>query len=495
MESLASLYRINEANLALRREFIRLQQDDVKVLAGLVGWAEKHADRLAREFYDHQFAFAPTREFFANYAAANGRSLDELRVGLERAQAGYFRQIFQEAAGAGTFGGEYFEKRLKVGKLHNVIDLPFKWYLGSYVAYFDLARKALRTSFRHRPGFAARAERALVAVFNLDMQAIVEAFYYDTFGAMGVDLARVQVRSSSHDLSDEGKLLKTTVRSALQGVVHATASIRQASEDMAATSAEAGRAVEEIAHAVTDVAQGAERQVHMVEVARVAAEESAGAAHEARLAAEAGIEAAREASQAMASVRESSQTMSETMRELSAKSEQIGEFVETINGIAGQTNLLALNAAIEAARAGEQGRGFAVVAEEVRKLAEESQQAAATISHLVGEIRAGTAAAGDVVEDSARRTEDGAAVVDRAQEAFVAIGDHVRDMSDRIDRIAGTTTEVAAVAEESSAASQQVSASTEQTSASAHEIATAAERLAETAGQLEVLVGQFQLDG
>ena len=165
-------------------------------------------------------------------------------------------------------------------------------------------------------------------------------------------------------------------------------SLSAASQQMATTSEEAGRAVGEIATAVGDVAQGAERQVRMVDSAKRATEEmvsstqssaenaqqTAEVAQQAREVAEQGAGAVAQASEAMGAVRDSSLQATETIRELGAKSEQIEGIVATITGIAEQTNLLALNAAIEAARAGEQGRGFAVVAEEVRKLAEESQQ-------------------------------------------------------------------------------------------------------------------------
>ena len=283
--------------------------------------------------------------------------------------------------------------------------------------------------------------------------------------------------------------LAETISSVLKG----STSVASASAQMASTSEEAGRAVGEIANAVGDVAHGAERQVQMVGLAKASTDESVSVAGAARDAAEEGVAAATKASEAMQAVRDASGAVESAMTSLSARSEQIGGIVETITGIAGQTNLLALNAAIEAARAGEQGRGFAVVAEEVRKLAEESQQAAASISGLIEEIQTETQNAVAVVADGARRSEDGVAVVEQARDAFERIGASVQDVTARIGEISDTMNEVAAVAEQSSASTEEVSASTEQTSASTQEIAASAQELARTAEELEALVGRFRL--
>jgi methyl-accepting chemotaxis protein len=310
--------------------------------------------------------------------------------------------------------------------------------------------------------------------------------------------------------------------SGVVGDVRTTASdVLAASQQMAATSGEAGRAVEEIANAVGEVAEGAERQVHAVERARTATEEmreasaqSAGSARETAAAARRAIEIAQEgstaigeATAAMGSVHEASAETTDTIRSLGAKSDEIGGIVDAITGIAEQTNLLALNAAIEAARAGEQGRGFAVVAEEVRKLAEESQSAAASIAVLIKEIQTETAHAVEVVNHGAQRTAAGAATVEQAREYFTRIGEAVDEMHERVSEIAGaigqladtsagieqSMGEVAAVAEETSASSEQVSASTQQTSASTQEIATSAETLARTAARLSELVDGIQV--
>ncbi len=308
--------------------------------------------------------------------------------------------------------------------------------------------------------------------------------------------------------------------SAMIGEVQATAStVSASSQQVAATSEAAGRTVDEIAGAVSEVAEGASRQAHTADVTREAttemvgvtaqsaerAQQSAEAASEALAVARDGADAVAQATQAMAGVRSASEDVTRSIRQLGTKSEQIGGIVDAITGIAEQTNLLALNAAIEAARAGEQGRGFAVVAEEVRKLAEESQTAAASIAGLIGEIQADTATAVRVVEQSAVETERGAETVEQARGSFQRIGEGVERMTAQVGEIASAVqqlaassqrvsdgiAEVAAVAEETSATSQQVSASAVENTSAVREIAGSAQDLASAAAELERLVARF----
>jgi methyl-accepting chemotaxis protein len=331
----------------------------------------------------------------------------------------------------------------------------------------------------------------------------------------------VEPRSERDALGHAFRKLVSDLRSVVGQVSTTAAGVASASQEMAATSDEAGRAVGEIASAIGEVAHGAATQVQQVEAVRNAAhqaaatardsaqqaEDAASTAEEARRLASEGLGAADQASAAIRALAESSEQVTGAIRELSDRSERIGGIVDTITGIAEQTNLLALNAAIEAARAGEQGRGFAVVAEEVRKLAEGSQAAAAEIAGLIGEIQSETGRVVGMVEATSERTHGGTATVDRARESFQAIGTAVEDVTNRAgaivtavrrlsedaERMAEDITGIAQLAESSSASTEQVSASTQQTSASTQEIAASAQELSRSAEELERLVGAFTL--
>ncbi len=139
----------------------------------------------------------------------------------------------------------------------------------------------------------------------------------------------------------------------------------------------------------------------------------------------------------------------EVINALGEKSKEIGHIVQLITEISNQTNLLALNAAIEAARAGEHGRGFAVVADEVRKLAEQSGDAAGQIRQLIGEVQAEADKAVQSMDEGANVILEGIQMVHQSGEAF-------RDIVKAIEQVAAESQEVSAIIEQVNSSSQSM---------------------------------------
>ncbi|MGH2915380.1 MAG: methyl-accepting chemotaxis protein [Solirubrobacteraceae bacterium] len=340
----------------------------------------------------------------------------------------------------------------------------------------------------------------------------------------GGDLSADVVPRSTHDaLGNALADMTGGLRKLIGSINSATGSMSSSSRQIATNSQSAGRSVSEVSTAIDGVARGNERQVQSIDEARQVAEQvaaaaesgaeiaqrTAGAVLEAQRLATGGADAVTRAADAMGAVRESSEAATAAITQLGQKSDQIGGITRTITEIAEQTNLLALNAAIEAARAGESGQGFAVVAEEVRKLAEQSQEAAATISSLINQIQADTQATVTVVQTGTERSVQSTQVVEEARDAFLALGESVGDMSGRVAEISEVVREIATgaqavhasmsvaatIAEESSAAAEEVSASAQETSASTELFAASADDLAQSADGLAELVGRFRLAG
>jgi methyl-accepting chemotaxis protein len=186
---------------------------------------------------------------------------------------------------------------------------------------------------------------------------------------------------------------------------------------------------------------------------------------------------------------------------------EIGEIVSLIASIAQQTNLLALNAAIEAARAGESGRGFAVVAEEVRNLAESSNNAAKRISALISDNRGKMGIAVEASKSGTSGVSAGIEVVNSAGKVFadiatsiISLSSQIKGVSSSIEKIALGNRDLASlignigeISEKNIADVDGVTASFEEQLASTEEIAASCNKLADLAAELREEAANFRV--
>jgi methyl-accepting chemotaxis protein len=311
------------------------------------------------------------------------------------------------------------------------------------------------------------------------------------------------------------------LRHIVQQVSQATDQVAAAAEELTASAEQSAQATNQISASVSGVARGATEQAAVLDRTSAAVEQlSAGiqqvAANTDQIAAQSaqaadkangGGKIVENAVEQMGRITDAVSTSARVMAELAESSQEIGQIADTISGIAGQTNLLALNAAIEAARAGEQGRGFAVVAEEVRKLAEQCQEAAKQIASLIAGVQRETDKAVIAMNDGTREVDAGVAVVNNAGQAFTEIVELVGAVSARIGEISADVQQMASgsklivmsvrdidkISNNTAVQTQTVSAATEEQSASLEEIAASSQALAKMAETLTMTVSEFKI--
>ncbi|SCA56406.1 putative Methyl-accepting chemotaxis protein [Candidatus Terasakiella magnetica] len=349
----------NKNDIEKRLEFLRIDSQAKKSMQGFFNQIEGELPSIVNEFYDHLEGFEETKVILKSHKP---------REELSKTQISHWESMF-----SGKYDDEYLNRARQIGRVHDVIGLEPRWYLGGYFLFLE----KLIGSFLKKNGVkSAKVSdqigamlRSVCLDIDLAMMTYIESGELRKIRDQLLEMSDNVLREAGETISsvnDQTRLMQQNVENLSSAQDDLETQVHQADSSLSHTS----QAIQTVAAATEELDASSQTIADQVQTSENIAQDA---------------------------INQSLRSQ-ETVVSLETTAHEISSVVSLVQNIASQTRLLALNATIEAARAGEAGKGFAVVASEVKNLASETEKAIDQVNAQSMQIQQATERAAKEIE-------------------------------------------------------------------------------------------------
>lgn len=441
---------LDEDEIQWRKNYLDFTPADEERLVEMQDLIHEHADRIANEFYDQLTEYGETQQVI-------GRSQKSVEQ-LKQTQTDYLKTLV-----GGEYEVSYFENRARIGKIHDLLDMPMKLYLGQFGVYFQLLMPLLFGRLEQQVLDRLRDELDDSAFdsghsgrkIEEEFEEIIETNLADVLSLLRIITLDMQVvvdsyiQSYSNELSEKTRQQRELMDRIESDLEEPITALSESAQEIAEGTAEVSEVVTTQTGSMERTAEDVVNLSNVIENIASTAQRVSQKSLESEKLATTGEESATDALAAMEDLDLAVNAVSSDIQGLDRRLDEVSEITEVIDDIAEQTNLLALNASIEAARAGKAGEGFAVVADEIKALANQSRSNASNIEQTISEVQdeseetvEGLQKAQDRFEEGARHVEETMECLNEIVEAAQATASGIQEVSGGAEEQAITTSEL-----------------------------------------------------